>query len=94
MNEIIEDEKINIVGLVVNARVDKQELILQTLASIAGVDVSTTDNGKIIITVDNEYCESTAVDTITQINNISGVMSTSIAYHHFEGGLPSKENQK
>jgi len=89
----IEEEKFNIVGLVVNTRIDEQEKIQSLLDSTAGVELCAADSGKLVITIDEVDCEQSLVDTITQINNIPGVLATSIAYHHFEGGLANQEKQ-
>ena len=100
MNQIVEDitedrvekEKFNIVGIVVNTRIDELDAIQSLLDSMAGVDVCAAESGKLVITIDEAECEKMLVDTITDINNIPGVLATSIAYHHFEGGLANQEN--
>ncbi len=79
------DEKFNIVGLVVNCTPSTQENSLVEINKIPGVEVHAADNGRVATTIDEVECEQPLVDTITQINNIKGVLSTSIAYHHFEG---------
>ena len=94
MNSAIEEEKFNIVGLVVNSRVDQQSKIVSILDEIKGVDICVAESGKLVITIDDFECDSTVVDTITDINNISGVIATSIAYHYFEGGLEGKEKHQ
>lgn len=94
MNSVIKEEKFNIVGLVVNVRPEQQDKVESMLASIKGVDICVSDIGKLVITIDDYECDSMVVDTITDINNISGVIATSIAYHYFEGGLEGKEKHQ
>jgi len=91
-DEVVE-EKFNIVGLVVNVRVEKQEEIQSILDTTSGVEICAAESGKLVLTIDELDCESSLVDTITQINNIPGVLATSIAYHHFEGDLAIQEKQ-
>jgi nitrate reductase NapD len=97
MNQVIEDaveeEKFNIVGVVVNTRIEKMEEIQSLLDATVGVEVCAAESGKLVITIDDVECEKMLVDTITEINNIPGVLATSIAYHHFEGGLANQEKQ-
>jgi len=92
MNKIIE-EKFNIVGVVVNTRIDQQKDILLKLNVMPGVDICATESGKLVITIDELECDQPLVDTITEINNIPGVLATSIAYHHFEDDLALQEKQ-
>ncbi len=96
MNQVIEEvekEKFNIVGVVVNTRIDDLEKIQTLLDATAGVEVCAAESGKLVITIDDAEYEKMLVDTITNINNIPGVLATSIAYHHFEGGLANQEKQ-
>ncbi len=93
MNKAIEEEKFNIVGIVVNTRVDDHEKIKSIVAATNGVDINAAESGKLVITIDEKDCEQSLVDTITLINNIPGVLATSIAYHHFEGDLANQEKK-
>ncbi|MCP4411364.1 MAG: chaperone NapD [Gammaproteobacteria bacterium] len=91
--EEVEEEKFNIVGVVVNTRVEAHEEIQSAIATNPGVEVCAAESGKLVITIDEVECEQSLVDTITLINNIPGVLATSIAYHHFEGGLANQEKK-
>jgi len=93
MNKVSEEEKFNIVGLVVNTRVDDHKKIESIVAATNGVEICATESGKLVITIDEIDCEQSLVDTITLINNIPGVLATSIAYHHFEGDLANQERK-
>lgn len=94
MNSAVKEEKFNIVGLVVNVSIEQQEKIVSIITSIKGVEICASEAGKLVITIDDYECEAMVVDTITEINNISGVIATSIAYHYFEGGLEGKEKHQ
>jgi len=91
--EGVEEEKFNIVGVVVNTRVEAHDEIQSVLTATSGVEVCAAESGKLVITIDEVECEQSLVDTITTINNIPGVLATSIAYHHFEGGLANQEKK-
>ena len=87
------NEKLNIVGVVVNTRLDEQEQVCSNIAETTGVELYVAESGKLVITIDEADCEQSLVDTITLINNIPGVLATSIAYHHFEGDLANQEKK-
>ena len=89
--EEVEEEKFNIVGLVVNTRVEAHDEVQSVLKTMPGVEICAAESGKLVLTVDEVECEQSLVDIITLINNIPGVLATSIAYHHFEGGLANQE---
>ena len=93
MDKIIEKENINIVGIVVNVRPDKQSGVELKLMSTGGVEIHSSVDGKLVITIDESECKALLVDTITEINNIPAVLSTSIAYHQFEGDLAFQEKK-
>jgi len=93
MNQIPTEDKFNIVGVVVNTRPDVQTAVKSMLNSVAGIEIHAAENGRLAITIDDSECDTPLVDTITQINSLSGVLSTSIAYHHFEGGIANQETQ-
>jgi len=91
--EEVEEEKFNIVGVVVNTRVEAHDEVQSVLKTMPGVEVCAAESGKLVLTIDDVECEQSLVDTITLINNIPGVLATSIAYHHFEGGLANQEKE-
>lgn len=91
--EEVEEEKFNIVGLVVNTRVEAHDEVQSVLKTMPGVEICAAESGKLVLTVDEVECEQSLVDIITLINNIPGVLATSIAYHHFEGGLANQEKK-
>ena len=94
LKETCSDEKFNIVGLIVHTNPAQQEEIELTLSQINGVEVCAAEGGKIVLTIDEQTCDQLLVDTITHLNNIPGVLSTSIAYHHFEGELADQEKKR
>ena len=85
MTKTNEQEKFNIVGVVVNCNPQQQPSIQSQTDQMNGVEVHAGEQGKIVITIDEDECEDSLVDTVSKINTIPGVLATSIAYHHFEG---------
>ncbi len=93
LQQNMDEENINIVGMVVNTSQDNQPQVENALTEIQGVELHASEKGKIVITVDEKDCNQPLIDTITELNNISGVIATSLAYHHFDGELPGQEKR-
>jgi len=75
---------VNICGVLVHARPDKAGAIEAQLAELPGVEVyASSDSGRIVVTVEDVQA-SMAGDTLVRINNLDGVLSASIVYHHCE----------
>lgn len=85
---------INIVGLVVQIAPQHQQTVTASLAGMAGVEVHLAENGQAVVTVDEADSGRNAVDCITDINNLKGVLSTSVAYHHFDQELVTQERSQ
>jgi len=74
----------NIAGVLVNSHPDHVDSVKQRLAAIHGVEVhATTPEGRIVVTVDEDNLDTLA-DTFRQFHDLSGVLSASMVYHHFE----------
>ncbi len=71
----------NICGLLVHAKPSHQESVAAALAALPGVEVQqTSDDGRMVVIV--EDTEGVwAGDSITQISNIKGVLSSALVYH-------------
>lgn len=70
-------------GLVVHAQPARLSDVETSLNAINGVEVHTTaPEGKLVVTVEEQAGQKTMIDTITQINNVSGVLSTALVYTH------------
>ncbi|WP_196138578.1 chaperone NapD [Aliikangiella sp. G2MR2-5] len=80
-----QDKPVNIVGLVIHIDSTRQKPVFESLSKITGLEIYAEERGRVIATLDEAESEQAIVDSITQLNNIPGVLSTSIAYHHFEG---------
>lgn len=74
----------NVCGVLVMARPEKGVIVEQALNELDGVEVHARgDDGKLVVTVEGILGRETA-DAITQLNDIDGVVSTSLVYHEIE----------
>ena len=73
-----------ICSLVVYARPEKAPVVEATISSLDGVDVhAATEEGKLVVSLDHPdrtYCAETIID----LNNIDGVLSTTLVYEYYE----------
>ena len=78
-------ELFDITGIVVRTPPTKSQAIAASLTELKGVEVHAIgDEGKLVVTVEELDGEKHALKTIETINNMPGVLSTSLVYHHDE----------
>jgi nitrate reductase NapD len=76
------DEEINICGVLVHARQQALEQVKASLISLPGTEVhAASDDGRLVVTVEDRG-KYRCVDTITQFNDVEGVISTSLIYQY------------
>lgn len=77
----------NICGVLVHARPEERFAVAKALEALPGVEVAIIgDEGKLVLTV--EDAEGIwAGATIDQFNRVPGVLSVTLAYHHFDSEL-------
>ena len=81
----------SICGLVLHAHPEKLDAVNADLAEIASVEVhAATEDGRLVVTVD-EPDEAEAIATLTRLQRMDGVLSTSLIYSHFENDPDAKE---
>lgn len=74
----------SISGLVVHVPPQRIGEMSQRLEAMEGVEVhTTTEDGKLVVTVDIED-EHKAADTLMDLQKADGVLSASLIYNHFE----------
>lgn len=74
----------NIAGILIHAHPDHIASVREHLLSVAGVEVhAVTDTGKIVVTLDEEDSRA-AADKLLSLQDIPGVWSAAMIYHHFE----------
>ncbi len=74
----------NISGVLVKTFPKNIMSIEKTLATMNGVEVhGNNEDGRIVITVEQTDTGGIS-DTLTEIQNVTGVLSAAMIYHHFE----------
>ncbi|MBC7908778.1 MAG: chaperone NapD [Rhodospirillaceae bacterium] len=83
----------NICGVLLHARPDLLSEVTAALEALPGVEIHMTGaEGKMVVTV--EDAEGTwAGATMDQFNKIPGVLSVTLAYHHFDSELAGETVQ-
>ena len=80
----------NICGILVNSRPENVAAVTERLVAIAGIEVhAASDDGQMVITLEELEEDSTA-DKLFSIQDIEGVISASMIYHHNEDEDDSK----
>jgi nitrate reductase NapD len=78
-----EPESFDITGVVVRTLPDQLTQIRDQLQLLRGVEVhAVNDSGNMVVTIEELNGEKLALDTLSTINKIPGVLSTSMVYHH------------
>ncbi len=93
MNQDKTDQEIfDITGLVVRTKPDNAHQVADRLELLKGVEVHAIgDEGNLVVTIEELDGEKLAVDTLNKINNVEGVISSSLIYHHSEEEEQSQE---
>lgn len=74
----------NISGVLVRSYPKNIQSVWQELAQIEGVEVhGSNDDGRMVVTVEQENAGLFS-DMLARMNDIHGVLSTSMIYHEFE----------
>jgi nitrate reductase NapD len=82
--------KINVCGIVVHLAPERAQMALEGLAALPGVEiVGQTEEGRIALTA-IDTAETLALDQLTAMHRLPGVVSASLAYHAFEEAEEAK----
>ena len=74
----------NICGVLVHAMPSRTEEVRLALAGMDGVEIHEVANGGRIVVTLEDAPTSMAVDQLTSIHRIEGVVAAALVYHHFE----------
>lgn len=75
----------DITGVVVRARPEQSDALARDLNALRGVEThAVSETGNLVVTIEELDGEKLAMTTIETINNMPGVLSTSLVYHHRE----------
>jgi len=73
---------VNICGVLIHARRENADNVSGVLAGLPGVEVhASPGDGRLVVTVEGQTFGAMA-DTVSAIQNVGGVLSTSIVYHY------------
>jgi nitrate reductase NapD len=71
----------NICGCVVETREQDAQAVAQRLLALPGVGLHASEGGKLVVTVEDTP-EAMAVDTLSALGQVPGVLNTSLIYHY------------
>ena len=85
MSAITKSEITNICGLVVHVASGHVNHVADAIASMPGCDVHLREEatGRLVVTAMDDG-DARALDRLTDIHRLSGVVSAALAYHHLE----------
>ena len=74
----------NIAGVLIHSLPGSTETVKHSLTTLPGVEVhAVSADGRMVVTVEGESADTLA-DAFRGFNNMSGVLSAAMVYHHFE----------
>ena len=99
MINLLEESPVNIAGVMFMAYPDNAEKVADELKAFPGAEIHATgENGSLVFTVEGLEGESNPakriIDTITDMSNVIGVISSSLIFHHNDAGLPQHQGKK
>jgi len=74
----------NISGVLVYAQADKADAVTKALTEFDGVEVHANDQGKLVVTIEDENTGALA-DRVIQFQDLPSILSVAVVYHHDEG---------
>ena len=74
---------LNICGCLVHSMPDKAESVIAAINAIEGGEVHAHEDGRIVVTVEDTETRL-ASDQIMEMQQIPGVITVTLTYHHFE----------
>ena len=81
----------SISSLVMHVKSDRMDAVTATITAFEGVEIhAVTEDNRLIVTVDQPD-NVKASDTLTRLQNLSGVLNTSLIYNYFEQESDAKE---
>ena len=100
MINLLEENPINIAGVLFVAQPSNTAEIAKELAEFPGAEVhEITDKGSMVVTVEENDLNrgekgKGLINTITDMSKLPGVISSSLIFHHNDYGLPQHQGTK
>jgi nitrate reductase NapD len=97
---LLEEEPINIAGVLFVAQPNKTAQVSVELAAFPGAEVHEIgDNGSMVVTIEENDLNrgekgKGLINTITDMSKLPGVISSSLIFHHNDYGLPQHQGIK
>lgn len=83
-NQIMVNATMHISGVLVHVQPDHLLPLMDRISTLDGMEVHACDKeGRLVITVEKDD-EKMAADAFEQLNQLPGVLSATMIYHHFE----------
>lgn len=84
----------NICGVLVHANPARLPVVLEGLQGLDGVEVhDLADAGRIVVTVEDTE-QTTALDTLSKIHRLDGIVAAALVYHYCEPAEPGLESRE
>ncbi len=81
-------------SLVVHATPEKTSVLKESLQRIPGVEIhAATDDGRMVVTVEDTGEQSNLSETVMKIQTMEGVLSMSLAYDYCDNDLTEEASQ-
>lgn len=98
MINLLEESPVNIAGVMFMAYPEKANKVADDLKAFPGAEIHAKgENGSLVFTVEALEGENNPakriIDTITQMSNVTGVISSSLIFHHNDAGLPQHQGK-
>lgn len=95
MINLLEEAPVHVAGVLVKCYPQNCQLVSDRLTQLPGTEVHVMSNdGSLVVTVEATEKEKNIIDTITDLNNIEGVLASSLIFHHNDAGLPQHQEEK
>lgn len=76
----------NVCGVLVHANPSKTDRIVAALEALPGVEVHEIGSGGRIVTTVEDTQAALALDTLTAIHRLDGIVAAALVYHQFDDG--------
>lgn len=77
-------QRFNMCGVLIHARPERVPEVVSALKALEGVHIHEIAEGGRIITTIEDTQTSIAIDTLSAIHRLKGVVAAGLVYHHFE----------
>lgn len=95
MINLLEEEPVNIAGVLFSSQPDKVEKVAKELGEFPGAEVHVTnEKGNMVVTIEEVDKDQRLIEIITNMSNVPGVISSSLIFHHNDAGLPQHQEEK